>query len=269
MGVVIGGKKSSTTSTKSSAASKPVAAGFLKTGNAAKQAMEKAEVEKKQRDMAHSDEVRRYWMPEDSETVITFLDGDVDEDGIFTTPCYAEHNMFLNGNWRNWFPCVGENEPCPLCEMAEDKNNKTSRATLITLFTVIDHSEFESGGKVYKDQIKLFAAKFETTKKLLKMAQKYGGLAGVTFDVSRGGSQSTAVGDTFIYDQKNTLEDLANTFGTEKQKIQPLDYAKVLKYYTADDLAGLGIHASPAFGAAPKHQGGGNSVNTQNLSEEL
>lgn len=270
MGVVIGSKTKKPESTKAPAKSGgSVSAGFLKTGKSAHAAMEKAEAEKKQRDMQRKDEVRRFWMPEDSETVITFLDGDLDEDGIFVTPCYAEHNMYMNGNWRNWFPCVAESEPCPLCELAEDKNSKVSRASLVTLFTVIDHSEFESNGKVYKDQVKLFVSKFETTKKLLKLAQKYGGLTGVTFDVSRGGSQSSSVGEMFVYDQKNTLDDLKNTFETEQNKVIALDYAKVIKYYTAHDLAQLGISGAPSFGGGsqqpeqPQQQGSGN------LADEL
>lgn len=246
--------------------------GFLKTGKAAIAAQEKEEQDKKARDAAReAGETRRFWMKEDSETQITFLDGMLDDDGIFMNPCYSEHNLYMNGNWRNWFPCVAESEPCPLCELAEDRNNKVSRANLVTLFTVIDHSSFESNGKVYKDQIKLYVAKHDTMKMLLKHAQKNGGLVGCTFDVSRTGENSANVGNSFILDQKNDLADIVATFQAPDKPIAPLDYEKVIHYYTAAELGGMGIKGAPSFGAGAASSGEAKSAtpSASQLAQEL
>ena len=63
--------------------------------------------------------------------------------------------------------------------------------------TVIDHSEYTvqkgpNAGKVYKNQRRLFVAKEGTLKALNKLAAKpeRNGLAGCTFDVSRGGENT-------------------------------------------------------------------------------
>ena len=54
-------------------------------------------------------------MPKNSERKIVFLN----TGGAADTPIIWEHNLQLNGSWRNWFTCV---EPlgmkCPACAYA-------------------------------------------------------------------------------------------------------------------------------------------------------
>lgn len=86
---------------------------YLKRGKemeaAAKQADAQTEAKK-----ASSGGTRRFWMPDDSERRITFLDGDFAESGLLDVPAFWEHQLKTNGHWRNWFLCTKEHEPCPL-----------------------------------------------------------------------------------------------------------------------------------------------------------
>ena len=134
---------------------------WMKTGNAAK-----AEVQKEEAKAAQAKEEagkpRRFWMPNDSETSITFLDGELDDDGALNVPMIREHQLYLHGHYRNWFVCTQDEEPCPICEGGDKPN-------LIALFTVIDHSEFTAqNGVTYKDQIRVYAVKRNS----LNMLQK-------------------------------------------------------------------------------------------------
>ena len=117
-----------------------MAVSFLKHGKDAVEA-ERREVADRE---ARSKAVWRFWIPTGGSTSITFLDGDLDPDGILAVPRWYEHQVFMNGNWRNWFVCVSEDEVCPLCEGGD-------HASLVTGFTVLDHSEYtDKKGTVHK-----------------------------------------------------------------------------------------------------------------------
>jgi hypothetical protein len=66
---------------------------------------------------------RRFWMPPGSEKVLIFLD---DEPFVFW-----EHNLKLNGSWRNWFTCLAPmGMECPLCKLADTTWEKVKRRAL-------------------------------------------------------------------------------------------------------------------------------------------
>lgn len=216
--------------------------GFLKKGAAAHKLIDKAEAETEARRAAAQNSVRRYWIPEGKEGQITFLDGGLDDSGLLDTTAFWEHNLKLGGHWRNWFPCTQVEEPCPICEGGENPY-------LVSLFTVIDHSEYtDKNGKTHKNERRLFAAKRETFRRLQKIAAKRGGLTGITFDVSRTGDKSASVGDTFDFVEKRTLNAIAKAYSLTKEDVQPFVYDDVIEYRDAKALRKAGFGAGGVNG---------------------
>lgn len=213
---------------------------FLKTGGDAKKATSVADAEKEQRKKDSENRVRRFWLKRGTERRVTFLDGELNEDGELAMTMYYEHNLHLNGHWRNFFVCTGnESEPCPVCE-------EGSQPQLVAAFTVIDHTKFKDReGNVHKNVVSLLIAKRVTQKLLEMQAVKRGGLAGATFDVGRvDEDQSAAVGSVFDYVAKNPMKAILNKFDAEG----PFDYETILGYKTPDELRKLGFGKKAKIG---------------------
>lgn len=231
MAIKMGGSKPPV-ATEAAASSAP---SWMKKGKAAQAMLEKEEA-KVQKQMEDSNKMRRFYIPNGAETKITFLDGKMDKDDLLDAMCYLEHNIYINGSWKNWFPCTSETEPCPICE-------GDNEAKLVYVFTVIDHSEWKSEktGKVYKDQRKLFVCKRNTFKMLQKKAAKHGGLAGCTFDVSRTGDKEASVGNDFDFVQKRNKAELIAAFPVLKDEMAAANYEIEIPYYTANELRESGF----------------------------
>lgn len=220
---------------------KPLAKGqglsFIKKGSEAKKAMEKEEVKAEQKAKGN---IRRFWMPPNGSSRITFLDGDM-KDGMLDIPFFYQHSVFMNGSYNNHFICTNDEEPCPICEGGDN-------STYVGCLTIINHDEYTSkkDGKTYKDQIQLYVAKRQTIKQLMKAAAKRGGLSGWTVDVSRSGDKSSAVGDGFDFEEHRTLVQLQKLYGAKDKVIKPYDYNETLAgiYVTAKDLRKMGFGAS-------------------------
>jgi len=183
-----------------------------------------------------SDRVHRYWLPRstpDKKIVgeITFLD-DVSVNREFEIELpdgkkekykvpqpirLHEHNIFLNGHWRNWYTCLAPfGFPCPICAIQD-------RAGLVAYFTVIDHKEWtDKKDRVHKDELKLFAVKVNSVAfaLIVEEIEERGGIRGCRYKVRRLGDKSPGVGDTFQFVRK---EDPA----TWKPEHEPLNYLKV------------------------------------------
>jgi hypothetical protein len=210
--------------------------GFLMTGDAAKQAKIEAEA-KAEAAKAEAGKLWRFRISEDDpeDHRITFLDGTLDEDGTLEAPMWHEHTLQLGGNWKN-VPCTAKEEPCPICANNENPS-------LVAGFTVIDHTPFTikngpNAGKTVEHSRKLFVAKRTTYAQLQKLASKNGGLVGLTFDVSRNGDKSPAVGNMFDKVSKDTLADLKKEYG---EIAEPADFIEEITYYTRDELIELGV----------------------------
>lgn len=209
---------------------------FIKRGAAAKEGLaredKKAEVRRNRID--------RYWIPTGkTDGDVTFLDGMVKE-GVLDIPFYHEHNVNMNGHWRNWFICTQDDEPCPICEGG-------GSAAYVGALTVIDHGEYtDKAGVLVKDRVKLFVAKRDTIKLLQAKALKQGGLRGCRFTVSRIGDKAPACGSSFDFEKKLTEQQLIATY---KDKAKPVNYDQYLAsiYYPASELRkmGFGSLASP------------------------
>ena len=206
---------------------------FLKRGKEAQEAHVKADVEAEIRSKQRGP--RRFWVPKDGESIITFLDGALTPEGLLDVVSYNEHRKFLNGSWRNYFPCVAAQEPCPICQ--ED-----NQATLVTLFTVIDHTKWKDrNGKTHQNERKLFVAKRDTVKRLQKMAAKRGGLIGWRVSIGRVGDRSPEVGTDFDFVEKVDLKAMGKELKLKPDDLKPFDYDTVVPYFTADELRELGF----------------------------
>lgn len=234
---------------------------FMKKGEAAKVAFAQEEAKA---EMAKSAQNRlwRFRMKPETDTKITFLDGNLDESGMLDIGMFYEHTVQLNGEWKS-FVCTEDSEGvCPLCE--QDRKTRS----FVGILTVIDHSEHKiksgpNAGKVISNTKRLFVAKKETIKVLTKIAVKRGGLTGCTFDVSRGGEKTPAVGSQFDFTEKNSLEDIASALDLKLEDVMPADYEKEITYYTAEQLSEMGVGKKPA---GPGFSG---SINKSKLTDEL
>lgn len=219
---------------------KPTAS-FLMKGATAKQALAEAEAQAE----AAAQEKGKMWafyMKPDETRSITFLDGDLDADGMLDINMVKEHQVKLNGSWHS-FICtadIDETQPCPLCTAGED-------AKLIGLMTVIDHSKHviqkgNNAGQTITNQRKLFKAKRGTIGDLTKLAVKRGGLTGCTFDAMRGDDKSPSVGKQFDFTVKHpSLEAVAQAYGLKIEDVQPADYSQELVYRSPEELLELGV----------------------------
>ena len=218
-----------------------MAVSFLKKGKEARKEAALVDADRKRR---QEDQTRRFWVKRGGERRITFLDGSLDADGELSMVTYYEHNLYMNGNWRNFFVCTGnEEEPCPICEEGK-------LPSMVAAFTIVDHTEYtDRNGETHKNQKMLLIAKRQTQQILETIAVKRGGLAGLTFDVMRvDEDQSPAVGTMFDFVKKHELAKVLKAYG------EPYEYEKVLGYKPPEELRAMG------FGKAGGSKVGGESI---------
>jgi hypothetical protein len=144
----------------------------------------------------------------------------------------------IGGKWKN-LPCTSHEEPCPMCANGDNPS-------LVAGFTVIDHTPYTiqngpKAGQVVERSRKLFVAKRTSYALLQKFATKQGGLAGCTYDVSRNGDKSPAVGNVFDFVGKDSLSDIKKEFG---DLAEVADYGEEITYYTREELIDLGVKTS-------------------------
>lgn len=187
----------------------------------------------------------RFWLAPGKSTRVTFLSGNLTEEGVagdIDVPCAYEHNMQINGDWRNWFVCLSAQEPCPLCQNGD-------KPYFVGLFLVVDHTAYnDSKGVLQKDTIKIFAAKSETYNLLRAQATKRGGLVGATYDVTRPSDpKSAAVGTQFDFEGKvedpAKLTELYPAIGVVLHYLE--NPTKLFTLYTVEELTSLGFGNKP------------------------
>lgn len=229
---------------------------WLKQGaeseKAAKQAAAEAEARR-----AEMGAMFRFFVNKGEDAKITFVDGELNDQGFLCPPRFYEHTVYYGGKWTN-FVCPEKTAPekgqkCPFCETGD-------YASLVAVFTIVDHRSYKSPstGKVYQDTPKLFVAKSGTFELLNKLAIKRGGLAGCTFDVSRTGEKSPAVGSMFDFVEKNAPKDLKGKWirvfkdskgvETKEDSFTVADYEKEIVWRDADELRAMGFGKSAVGG---------------------
>jgi len=239
--------KKSTTTKKQTAKKAPAKSGggqsWMMTGPKAKAAFEEEEAKTEAKREA-AQRMFRFYLLEDEEAQITFLAGDVDDNGEIQAPMWFEHKLFWNGNWET-FVCTAATEPCPMCEGG-------SQPTLVAGFPVINHTPYKikrgpNQGKVLKDRPVLYIATRKTLKILQKIAAKQGGLAGWTMDVSRTSKEEPRVGNVIVPVGHNSLAALKKQFG---EVANVFDVGEEIPYRSAAELKkmGVGVGQQPAKG---------------------
>lgn len=229
------------------ASSKPQPS-FLMRGAQAAQAHKQEEAKAE----AAKEEMGKLWeffMSPGEDVPITFLDGhlikDGDEKDMLDCPTYYRHTVPYAGKWGSFICTEGVEGQCPLCASGDKKQ-------LVGVLTIIDHSTRHSrdGTKTYVDQKRLFVAPRTVLSVLTKIAQKKGGLAGHTFEVSRTDSKSARCGSMFEHLGHRSPDELVQTYGPEKA--QPANYQEELVYRSAEQLLqmGLGVKVN-AIGTQP------------------
>lgn len=188
-----------------------------------------------QRSADAQNRTHRFWLKDGETKRFAFVDGD--------PYSIREHDFQINNRWGNTKTCLqGTGEACPYCE-ADNK------PYFVSMFTVIDMSEYTGrDGKVYKNTIKLFPAKSEALKILLKLREKRGDLAGCMFDASRAGDKSPKVGNMFDFVKKVNLSDpkVYKALGMNAAP-KPIDYeAKLAPLSREAALAWLGGNSAGA-----------------------
>lgn len=206
---------------------------FLKKGKASQEALKKSQKEAVARE-EQAKGPRRFWLKEGEEADITFLEGIINkEDGLLDFYSFYEHSLKIGDKWGNFFVCIKEFEPCPLCLEGHVSYYQG-------VFSIIDHTAYiDKKGKVWKDQVKLYVAKQGTLQKLQIFATKKHGIAGMTFNVQRTNSKEARVGDMMIPGEKAPVPTLL-----KKYKVQLIDYKKVIIYRNSKELAELGFGVS-------------------------
>lgn len=173
----------------------------------------------------------RFYMRQGDEQEITFVDDDtkplpleIDNKKVKVSlpVLFREYQLYLNGDWRNWFTVPDDSDDDLLVKQGH-------RASQVAAFTIIDHNEWtDRNGVTHKDVLKTFVVKTSTpTFKLLqKQSAKRKGLRGCRFTVSRLGQKTCNVGDVFEFEEKTDLP----------KEIQPVNYLEEFRPKTKAEM---------------------------------
>lgn len=164
--------------------------------------------------------INRFWLPSDGTSKIVFLDDN--------PPIVEEHQIQIDGDWRNWFTClrmVGES--CPICDKLD------SKPYTVGFYTVLDTTEWkDKQGRVHKNEIKLFPAKFKTLQVLKRLSAKRGSLDGCMFEVYRSSSDAPNTGDVFDFEKKLSMDEIL----AMNPEAKPLNYAEILEPKSSSEM---------------------------------
>jgi hypothetical protein len=168
---------------------------------------------------------KRFWMRNDSQTDITFVD-----DAQFA---FYEHQVKIGidkGAFQNFVTCPRPDDTtaitdCPLCAAGHKRR-------LVFAWTILDRTEFEYKGKEYKNLKRLFVATSKVAEKLevrsnrKKAEGRAAGLAGLVAHVARGEGKSANTGDDFEFYAEASPKALTDNEGNTAA---PYDYMDILK----------------------------------------
>lgn len=155
------------------------------------------------------------------------------------------------GGQLEHFPCVAENEPCPICENGAAKTKKK----LVGGLTIIDHRPYTlkngpDAGKTIPFQRRLYIPTRTTISALQMWGGKWGGLRGMTVDCIRSKDTEANVGNVWAPVEKYDPQELLDTFG---EAAKPTEWDKAILYRTAAQLVEMGI--VPAIGTVSASKG--------------
>lgn len=163
--------------------------------------------------------IYRHWLAPENDAILVFLDG--------KPPIVSEHQVQINGDWKNWFTCTtATHGRCPLCESG-------SKPETVGFFTVIDMKPFvTTAGEERVNTRRLLPAKYSLLKKLRLMLQEHGDLRGCVFNVTRTSSKAVNTGDKWEFVRRMTEEELA----TLNENVEPADYQSILAVKSPEEI---------------------------------
>lgn len=182
----------------------------------------------------------RFWLAPEKSTKFVFLD----TDGFF----FKEHNLNLNGHWRNWETCISDlgEEECPICEQG-------FKYSYVAVFSIIDLTKYkDKQGNQVKASKKLLVLKTTARNKILKQKERReGNLTGCVFETTRYNQKECSTGEDFEYLKRVPVEDLKEMApqGVDAEEfVRPFDYIKLFNPKTAVELRRV-IGAAPPVGS--------------------
>lgn len=175
------------------------------------------EIEARQKDY-----INRLWLPAEGTAKIVFLDDN--------PPIIEEHQVQIDGDWRNWFTCLRMlGQECPICDGLDNK------PSTVGFYTVLDMTEWkDKQGKTHKNELKLFAAKFKTLQVMKRLSSKRGSLEGCVFEVYRSNSDAPNTGDVFDFEGKLSKDEILEL----NPEAKPYDYSEILKPKEPGEIMG-------------------------------
>ena len=172
---------------------------------------------------------------------------------------FYEHQVKINGDWRNWFTCLTMNEigdRCPLCEHGE------YRAYWAGAMTVLNITPFDTKNGENKGRRQLVIAKNEMLGRFELWTEEDGNpdsdprdLYGVQYRVLRSSGDAANIGDDWKKRKLWTAEELEKHFaeiqdeiaeqdwdGAEEEAenlLEMLDYEEIFAPCTVEELEGV------------------------------
>jgi len=192
-----------------------------------------------------SSRVRRFWIKNNTDREITFVDGpsiDFNGTAVPTPLKYQEYNLNMNGHWRNWFTKPTDASQDFLSELG-------NRASKVAVLTIIDHSEWtDRKGDLHKDELLLYVVKRSSTvwKQIERFYQAHGCLQGQRFRISRMGDKSPGAG--------SLLEHIGPSEVYNPELHTPYDYFEILKPKTKEELIKITSPDQDDFSQPQQHQ---------------
>jgi len=190
---------------------------------------------------------KRFFLKPGEERQIVFLD---EEPFVFW-----EHNVMIDGDWRNFVTCLAGMEQCPCCERGISRY-------FIGAYSIIDMTGWtDRDGKQHKNEKRLLLAKRDNIKRLKRAKDRYSGLTKAVFSVYRTSPKAFVIGDDWNFIRK--MEDIKAELGIDPT---PYDYEEEFQPKTREAIIALNpqpnIYSGKGGGRRPpaddsEPQGGG------------
>jgi hypothetical protein len=174
--------------------------------------------------------VTRLWLPVGKSALVTFLDSD----GFY----FYEHQLKINGSWRNWYTCLRDMSECPICDTGD-------RSSYVAAYTIIDHSKYTSKrtGKEIKNVKKLLILKSTVQAMWARRKEEVGGdLTQCVFKLFRDKAEHTSTGEDVQFKKKLEKEQILKFKPqgmSDEEWLAPFNYVEIFKPLSVDKLRKL------------------------------
>lgn len=171
---------------------------------------------------------------------------DEEKEVVFLTdaplPVIEEHRVWPKGERPRYFRCPKDENPdadCPLCESGD-------RPYTVGFYVVLDRTGYtDNDGDRHRDLVRILPAKMYRDEsgpltEFMKWSKKLKGLEGKSFDVSRGGKTTPAVGDSWMFvGTSYTADELCDILEIDSLDEVLVDWQKYLTIPNTEDLQEL------------------------------